>query len=62
MLTMSLPVAVRRIVILKVSPSITWAPELDPVGERRLVIACIPCKVPASTRYSFDVRPGKPSA
>lgn len=56
------PVAVSRIVNLNVSPEITCAPELDPVGERRLVMACIPCKVPARTRYSFDVSPGRPSA
>jgi hypothetical protein len=33
------PVAVRRIVILNVSPSMVCAPELEPVGDRRLVIA-----------------------
>jgi len=33
------PVAVRRMVILNVSASITCAPELVPVGESRLVIA-----------------------
>jgi hypothetical protein len=33
------PVAVRSIVILKDSPSITCAPELDPTGERREVMA-----------------------
>lgn len=36
------PVAVSRIVNLKVSPEITCAPELDPVGDKRLVMACIP--------------------
>jgi len=36
------PVAVSRIVILNDSPSITCAPELLPMGDNRLVIACIP--------------------
>ena len=34
-----IPVAVKRMFILNVSPEITCAPELDPVGERRLVMA-----------------------
>jgi len=55
------PVAVRRIVILNVSASITCAPELVPVGESRLVMACIPCSVPARTRYSLEVSCARPS-
>jgi hypothetical protein len=58
----ALPVAVRRMVILNVSASITCAPELVPVGESRLVMAWIPCSVPARTRYSFDVSCARPSA
>ena len=49
--------------ILKVSASITCAPELVPVGDSRLVMAWIPCNVPASTRYSLElicVRPSNP--
>lgn len=57
----TVPVAVRRMFILNDSPEMTCAPELDPVGERRLVMACIPCRVPARTRYSFDVKWGRPS-
>ena len=34
-----IPVAVRRMFILNVSPEMTWAPELEPVGDRRLVMA-----------------------
>jgi hypothetical protein len=49
------PVAVSRIVILRDSPSITCAPELLPMGDSRLVIAWIPWRVPARTRYSFEV-------
>ena len=55
------PVAVRNMVILNDSPSITWAPELEPVGDRRLVMAWIPCNVPARTRYSLEDKPGRPS-
>lgn len=55
------PVGVRRIVILNVSASIECAPELMPVGESRLVIACIPCKVPARTRYSLEESCERPS-
>lgn len=56
-----LPVAVRRMVILNVSPSMTCAPELGPIGDSRLVIAWIPCNVPARTKYSFEVKRGSPS-
>lgn len=49
-------------VILNDSPSITWAPELDPMGDRRLVMAWMPCSVPARTRYSFEVSCASPSA
>ena len=55
------PVAVKRMVIFTDSPSITCAPELDPMGDRRLVMACIPCRVPARTRYSFEVSWASPS-
>jgi hypothetical protein len=55
------PVTVKKMLILKLSPSMTWTPELEPIGESRLVIACIPCKVPARTRYSFEVRRARPS-
>ena len=50
----------RKIFILKVSASMICAPELVPVGDSRLVIAWMPCNVPARTRYSLDdtwVRP-----
>jgi hypothetical protein len=57
----ALPVAVRSIVSLKDSPSITCAPELGPDGDRRDVIAWIPCRVPARTKYSFDVSWARPS-
>lgn len=56
------PVTVNEMVILKVSPSITWAPELEPMGDSRLVIAWMPCSVPARTRYSFEVSCANPSA
>jgi hypothetical protein len=56
------PVTVSRMVILKDSPSIICAPELGPVGDKRLVMAWIPCKVPAKTRYSLDVSCSRPSA
>lgn len=48
-------------VSLKVSPSITSAPELEPVGDSLLVMAWIPCRVPARTRYSFEVNWASPS-
>jgi len=32
------------------------------MGDSLLVMAWIPCSVPARTRYSFEVRGGKPSA
>jgi hypothetical protein len=57
----AVPVAVSIIVILKDSPSMTCAPELDPVGDKRLVIACMPCNVPARTRYSLAVSWASPS-
>ncbi len=38
-LATTIPVAVKSIFILKVSPEMTWAPELDPVGDSRLVMA-----------------------
>ncbi len=38
-LDLGIPVAVNNIVILKVSASITCAPELGPTGDSRLVIA-----------------------
>ena len=52
----TIPVWVRRIFNLNVSPSITWAPELGPEGDSLLVMAWIPCSVPARTRYSLEVR------
>jgi hypothetical protein len=56
------PVMVNNMVILTVSPSITCAPVLEPVGDKRLVMAWIPCSVPARTRYSLDVSCASPSA
>ena len=56
------PVGVGKIFILKVSASITCAPELMPVGDSRLVMAWMPCNVPARTRYSFEVICVRPSS
>ena len=57
-----LPVAVSSIVNLNVSASITCAPDEGPVvGDKRAVMAWMPCKVPARTRYSFAVSCARPS-
>ncbi len=60
-MTIGVPVAVREIFILKVSASMTCTPELVPVGDSRLVMAWMPCNVPARTRYSLEVNCVRPS-
>lgn len=55
------PVNVNMMFNLNVSPSITCTPELFPVGEIFAVIAWIPWRVPARTRYSLGVSVGRPS-